>query len=130
MDEKRFDPAERKPRVLVVDDNEVLRTVLMITLRAEGYECSGAANGAEALALFESAPTEAVLLDLQMPVMGGAEFLRVLRARHDLPQPFVLVMSASGYGAREEAFGAGADSYLDKPFQAARIHEELLKSAA
>lgn len=88
-------PAPRKP-VLVVEDDEDVRAAVAEILEGEGYEVVVAANGREALdELVHVASPSLILLDLMMPVMGGPEFLRRLRAEwprlKDVP---VLVLTA------------------------------------
>ncbi|WP_049974050.1 response regulator [Azospirillum sp. B4] len=75
------------PRILVAEDNRVNRELILAVLRRLGYEAAGAADGAEAVSLFDAAgdtPFDLVLLDLNMPGVGGAEAARVL---HERPVP-------------------------------------------
>jgi response regulator RpfG family c-di-GMP phosphodiesterase len=69
----------RQPRILIVDDEEIVRVALGETLRREGYEVMTAANGLQALELLEQGPVSAVLTDLQMPQMTGLDFLGQVR---------------------------------------------------
>ncbi|MEE3625049.1 response regulator [Nitrospirillum sp. BR 11752] len=85
-------------RVLVAEDNRVNRELILAVLRRLGYDATGAADGAEAIALFDSAvpPFELVLLDLHMPGVGGAEAARELHGRpapagRSRPVPLVLM---------------------------------------
>ena len=71
----------REAPVLVVDDDDDLREILGRTLKEEGFHVETAANGQEALAVFESNVPCAVLLDLMMPVMDGFEFIRQIQKR-------------------------------------------------
>jgi two-component system, OmpR family, KDP operon response regulator KdpE len=107
--------SEPKPDVLIVDDNDVLRTVVRMTLNAHGYRCLEASNGREALSVLAHDPVPLVILDVQMAVMNGIEFLEVLRGS-DAPQPYVVACSAGGPEARRAILAAGADDYLAKPF--------------
>jgi CheY-like chemotaxis protein len=89
----------RSPRVLVVDDHAVAREPLIRVLRWSGYDATGAANGAEALAGHAAAPADLVLLDLMMPKVDGVQFLEELRRSptgRDVP---VLVMTAMPDGS-------------------------------
>lgn len=102
--------------LLVVDDDADLREALQDVLRDAGYEVLTAANGRQALEVLARAPVTPllVLLDMMMPVLDGAGFLRELYARpggRDIP---VVVFSASA-GAREEAEQLSARAYLRKP---------------
>jgi len=110
----------RSARVLVVDDEGLVRSLLRRALEAEGFEVVEAASGDEALARLpaaESAPeVDAVLLDLTMPGSDGGVVLRKLRARH----PALPVALMSGY-APEDATralrGQHPDAFLEKPFR-------------
>ena len=109
-------PAVR--RILVVDDEETVRSVLMRMLRSFGYEAVTAANGQEAVDLFLAGRDDfrAVLLDLTMPELDGAEtFREIHRLRPALP-----VILMSGYSEHDAVsrFGAqGLAGFLQKPFQ-------------
>jgi DNA-binding NtrC family response regulator len=102
-------------RILVVDDDAAVRMALRVTLEYEGYQVVGASNGWEALALIESEKPDVVLLDVEMPGLGGLAVLRRLQTKHEsLP---VVVMSAHATSAtRVEAVSAGAVDVLEKPF--------------
>lgn len=105
-------------RVLVVDDEEVVRNVLVRMLKAFGYESTTACDGQQAVQLFHEGMPDfcAVLLDLTMPELDGAETFREI---HRL-QPELPVVLMSGYSEQEavEKFGAeGLAGFLQKPFQ-------------
>jgi CheY-like chemotaxis protein len=111
-------------RILIADDDEVLRSLLRLTLPAEDYNVAEATNGAEALALIEAGPPDLVVLDWQMPQRSGAEVLRELRASgRRLP---VLVLTAAGKpGHRRTAELLGADAFLTKPFSPLQLLAEI-----
>ena len=125
-------PVEPKPaappvrRVLVVDDEETVRSVLARMLRSFGYEAVVAANGQEAVQLFHAGRDDfrAVLLDLTMPELDGAEtFREIHRMRPDLP-----VVLMSGYSEQDAVakFGAaGLAGFLQKPFQPDTLRTRL-----
>jgi two-component system KDP operon response regulator KdpE len=100
--------------VLVVDDDPALVRTLGINLRARGYEVHAAATGAGALRLAAAHPPDAVILDLGLPDMDGAEVIAGLRGWTDVP---VIVLSAREQ-SREKvaALDDGADDYVVKPF--------------
>ena len=99
------------PAVLVVDDDAALRHMLRLTLQDYGFKVRSAENGRDALEAVAEAVPDAVVLDLEMPVMDGRAFYRELRKRGiEVP---VLIVSA--YGARAAGRELGAPA-IDKPF--------------
>ena len=102
---------------LVVDDSRVIRKVARRIIEDMGFEIAEAADGMEALAWCRSAMPEAILLDWNMPVMTGIEFLRQLRAEPGGQTPVVLLCTVENDVAHiAEALDAGADEYIMKPF--------------
>ncbi|MGA0603704.1 response regulator [Caulobacter sp. KR2-114] len=102
---------------LVVDDSRVIRKVARRILEDLGFEIAEAADGMEALAWCRAAMPDAILLDWNMPVMGGLEFLRKLRAEPGGDAPVVVFCTVENDVAHiEEALEAGADEYIMKPF--------------
>jgi len=101
--------------VLVVDDFADIRELLRLALEEEGYRVRVCEHGAAALEMVERETFGVILLDIQMPVMDGVEFVRVYRS---LPghQAHLVVMTA-GHNARLYAERVGADRYLAKPFE-------------
>lgn len=115
----------RTLRLLVVDDEEVIRDVLRTLLKREGYNVTTANDATEALALFETESYDAVLLDLMLPDRPGLEVLRELRRR----DPDVVVVIVTAYSSIEgaiEAMREGAFHYIPKPFQ----NQEVLLTVA
>ena len=102
---------------LVVDDSRVIRKVARRILEELGYEVAEAADGMEALAWCRAAMPEAILLDWNMPVMTGVEFLRRLRAEEGGEAPVVVFCTVENDVAHiTEALEAGANEYIMKPF--------------
>jgi len=100
-------------RILVVDDNAELRSVVSDMLRIEGYAVSEAADGLEGLAVFASCGPDAVLLDLQMPRCGGLDALQLIRSQ-DLDIPVIVLTGVSDPLVECEAVRRGASGYLSK----------------
>lgn len=102
---------------LVVDDSRVVRKVARKILETLDFECEEAENGQEALDLCAHRMPDAVLLDWNMPVLSGIEFLRRLRkmAGGDAPK-VVFCTTENDLGHIQEALSAGADEYIMKPF--------------
>lgn len=121
-------------RLLLIDDNAMLRKALRIALGQMGYAVTEAANGAEALARFREQPVPLVVTDIVMPEKEGLETVRELRAL--APQVKIIAMSGGGTGAAGDylrmAKILGADRVLQKPFSdddLAAVIRELLGGA-
>ncbi|MFO3796974.1 MAG: response regulator transcription factor [Anaerolineales bacterium] len=100
--------------ILVVDDEKALRDFVRRNLEVRGYRVLTAANGLEALALFEQEHVSLLILDVMMPHMDGLEVTRRLREGSNVP---IIILSALGEEADKiRAFDLGADDYLTKPF--------------
>lgn len=101
-------------KILIVDDEERMRRVLVDYLRIKGYHTVEAANGADALRLFDTERPDMVLLDVMMPVMDGWETCRRLREQSAVP---IIMLTARGQEEDElTGFSLGADEYIAKPF--------------
>lgn len=101
-------------KILIVDDEERMRRILVDYLRIKGYDTAEAANGAEALERFAEYRPDMVLLDVMMPVMDGWETCRRLRAISEVP---ILMLTARTQEEDELCgFALGADEYIAKPF--------------
>jgi DNA-binding response OmpR family regulator len=118
--------------VLVVDDEPIVREVVVSYLQHEGYETLEAGDGQAARRLVEEDPPDLVVLDLMLPGIDGLELCRWIRARSDLP---VIMLTARGEEAdRIVGLELGADDYIAKPFSprelAARVRTVLRRSSA
>jgi two-component system, OmpR family, response regulator MprA len=100
------------PRILVVDDDPLVRGTISMFLQTEGYAVQTAADGVEALEQIGREPPAVVLLDMRMPVMDGWTFVHELRAR-DLAVPIIVMTAAQD--ARRWADELGASAYVPKP---------------
>jgi CheY-like chemotaxis protein len=102
-------------KVLVVDDDQGIRELVATALSEEGYDVSGAADGAEALDRIAEVRPDVILLDMRMPVMDGWEFARRYRSQPAPHAPIVIVTAA--LDVAKDAKEIGADGFLAKPFQ-------------
>ena len=109
-------------RILVVDDEEVVRELTVEILRRSGYEPHGVPSAGQALELLDDEPFDLVVSDVVMPEMTGVEFLYELRARRpDLP--VVLMTGGSKEPERtSKAVELGASGLLYKPFSQAELN--------
>ncbi len=102
---------------LLVDDSRVIRKVARRILEDIGFEIAEASDGMEALAWCRAAMPDAILLDWNMPVMNGIEFLRRLRQEPGGSGPTVVFCTVENEVERiREALQAGAQEYIMKPF--------------
>ena len=118
--------------VLVVDDEPIVREVVVNYLRREGFRTLEAADGDAARRLVEEGSPTLVVLDVMLPGTDGLELCRWIRARSDLP---VIMLTARGEEAdRIVGLELGADDYVTKPFSprelAARVRTVLRRSSA
>jgi two-component system, OmpR family, response regulator len=106
--------ADRAPRILLVDDEQSIQTLLSYPLRKDGYEVVQAGDGREALSRFTEAPFDLVVLDVMMPRLDGLEVCRRLRARSSVP----IIMLTAKADEIDKVVGLelGADDYITKPF--------------
>jgi len=110
------------PRVLVVDDDPDIRTIVGLNLTLAGMETGEASNGQEALDLLETGDWDACILDLAMPKTDGMTALRELREKERLDDLVVVVLSATSTPARAiEGLKLGAHAHLTKPFSPAAV---------
>ena len=111
-------------KILIVDDEPNIRTVLSRTLNDQQYEIELASNGAEAIQRIQKSHYDLMLLDLRMPLVSGLEVLKVARARD--PESIVIILTAHGtLESAVEALRMGAFDYLFKPASPSEIRERV-----
>jgi CheY-like chemotaxis protein len=120
-------------RVLIVDDDAMVRRLAVRALEPDGYVLSEAVNGREALEQMGAEMPDLVILDLLMPELGGMEVLRVLRANpRTVYVPVLILTSKIDEGSTRAGFDVGATDYLTKPFSlpqlAARVRACLRRA--
>jgi DNA-binding NtrC family response regulator len=103
-------------RILIVDDEEVLRDVLDVLLRREGFETLTAASGEEALNVLESEDVDLVVLDVMLPGISGIDTLRAMRISNPA-LPVIVITAFSSIDGAIEAMKYGAFHYIPKPFK-------------
>jgi two-component system response regulator RegX3 len=118
-------------QVLIVEDEESLADPLAYLLRKEGFEVTVVADGPSALAEFDRAGADIVLLDLMLPGMSGTEVCKLLRARSSVP--VIMVTARDSEIDKVVGLELGADDYVTKPYSAreliARIRAVLRRGA-
>jgi two-component system chemotaxis response regulator CheY len=123
-------PAGGAGRVcLVVDDSRVVRRIARGILEAQGFAIEEAEDGEQALACCRRAMPAAILLDWNMPVMNGIEFIRALKAEFgDAAAPVVFCTTENDMRFIVEAMEAGATEYIMKPFDAEIIASKFAQA--
>jgi len=119
-------PPGAEKTVLVVDDSRVLRKLVARMLLDLSFRVEEAEHGADALAVCERAMPDAILLDWNMPVMSGIEFVRRLRAMPGGTGPVVIFCTTERKLEQiQEAVEAGANEYIMKPFDISILEAKL-----
>jgi len=127
--------AERSVRILLVDDEHSVQTLLAYPLRKDGYEVVSARDGREALDRFAEHRFDLVVLDIMLPKLDGIEVCRRLRSRSQVP--IIMLSAKDDEGDKVLGLEMGADDYITKPFsvrefrsrvKAALRRSEMLRS--
>jgi two-component system KDP operon response regulator KdpE len=119
-------------RILVVDDDPQIRRVMRITLTGQGYEVDDARNGENALEKLRDQRFDLVMLDMNMPGIGGLETCQLIRERSEIA--IIVLTVRDSEQDKVGALDAGADDYVTKPFNApelwARVRAALRRMPA
>jgi two-component system, chemotaxis family, chemotaxis protein CheY len=111
---------------LIVDDSKIVRKVMRKIIEPLGFSISEAENGQEALDIAKKETFSLIMLDWNMPVMTGIEFLKLLRALPDIEQPQVIFCTTENeFSKIQEALISGANEYVMKPFDEDIIRGKL-----
>lgn len=117
----------KKPRILVVEDDTVVRGLEVFTLEQAGYEVVEVATGEEALERLRKRSFDLVILDIMMPGIDGYEVLEQIRVMPTRAHTPVIIVTAKGReqsGMIREA-GGGVDDHIDKPFQPSTLESAV-----
>ena len=115
-----------KPKVLIVDDEDFFRKMIVMGFEKDGFSAVQADNGEDAVKLAGEHLPDLVLLDLVMPRLLGFEVCRILREDPRFARTAIIIMSAKSYKPdMDKAAELGADAYVVKPFEMS----DLLKTA-
>ena len=115
--------------VLVVDDDDAIRTLISRVLLRAKYDVAQAGNGSEALAKLRARRFQTVVLDLMMPVMSGFEVVEYLRTNDDAGAPCIVVVSAAGERDLQGINSPLVRSVLRKPFDLPELLAAVEKCA-
>jgi DNA-binding NtrC family response regulator len=124
-DTVRDGEVHRRPaRVLVVDDDAEMRTLLRRTLEFDGHQVTELDRGTHVVETLRRAPFDLVILDKEMPGLTGIDLLPILRL--EFPRvPVVLVTAFGGRQVATSALRLGAASYLEKPFRLGQLRDAI-----
>lgn len=116
------------PRVLVVEDEYVIAQNILALLRAKGYETQHAADGLEGFELAKKGKFDLALLDVMLPRVSGLDLCRLLRDEPKTAGIKIVMVTGLGRGKDvDDAFAAGADDYIIKPFDSERFFKKIRK---
>lgn len=115
------------PEVLVVDDSKVMRDMVVACLRPyPGLNFTHASSGLEAIERLSLKPYDLIVLDLNMPDIGGIEVVEFVRGQDTLRHlPIIIVTTRGDEASRAKALGAGANCFMTKPFKPDAILAEV-----
>jgi DNA-binding NtrC family response regulator len=112
--------------VLVIDDDEAMRRLLIDFLHRDGHRVVEAASGEAAVSLVEQESVDVVLLDKEMPGMNGLDVLSFLHRRFP-STPVILITAFGGPEVAEESYRRGAVEYIEKPFRLTNVVDRVRK---
>jgi two-component system chemotaxis response regulator CheY len=114
--------------VLIVDDSTSMRQIVRLTLQSAGFTVFEGSNGIQGLERLHAQPIQAVISDVNMPIMDGIAFLRAIRLLAEYRSIPVLMMTTSSQAnRRQEGRLAGATGWIVKPFSPTQLLETLSK---
>ncbi len=113
---------EKKKKILLVDDEVDIVTVIRMRLESSGYEVVVATDGKEALNTARSIMPDLIILDLMLPGMDGFHVARMLKYDiHYKDIPIIMLTAKAGEEFRKTGEQVGADAYMNKPFEAEKL---------
>jgi two-component system sensor histidine kinase/response regulator len=123
-------PAHSRTRILIAEDNVVNQRVALRILEKEGYTVAVAGNGMDALKALEGQTFDVILMDVQMPEMGGFEATAAIRKKEQGGRGHIAIIAMTAHamtGDRELCLAAGMDDYISKPIRARTLLDLLEK---
>jgi DNA-binding response OmpR family regulator len=114
------------PRLLIVEDEAHIVTLLTTKFSNAGYAIELARDGQQGLDLATANPPDIILLDVMLPKLDGYEVCRAIKAHYGASAPLVVMLSARSQAAdRQRGLAAGCDDYVTKPFRPADLLERI-----
>jgi len=115
-----------KPRILIVEDDPDLQTILTFQLESDGYAIDRAGNGEEAFHHIQESIPDCILLDIMMPVMDGFSFLKRLRSvDRTLDVPVIVLTASEDSRAPRKSSQYMADAFMQKPYDLAALSAKI-----
>ncbi|MGQ4648398.1 response regulator [Lyngbya aestuarii] len=115
-------------KVLVIENEEIFREILINILKREGFDAIGAENGSQGLNLAREFAPDLILCDVKMPELNGYDVLRALRQNdHTANIPFIFLTAETIHSVIDQGQLLGANGYLTKPFTTAQLLEAINK---
>jgi two-component system chemotaxis response regulator CheY/putative two-component system response regulator len=111
-------------KVLIVDDDQTNRKLIVTILSKQGFESLEASNGVEAFSVLENNDVDIILLDIVMPVMNGLEFLQKIKTMPKFLKLPIIILTTDD-SKKTEALALGADDVLIKPISPVTLAEKL-----
>jgi DNA-binding response OmpR family regulator len=105
---------ERVPSLLLIEDDDAIRTALELSLTRQGHRVATAASGEDGLKLLREQRPDLIVLDVMLPGIDGMQVCRLLR--RDMQVPIIMLTALGGEGDRVAGLDTGADDYMPKPF--------------
>ncbi|HDR04149.1 MAG TPA: response regulator [Candidatus Marinimicrobia bacterium] len=114
--------------ILVADDSSTVRKFVSFSLKLQDYIVITAEDGMDALEKISQTAVDLAIVDLNMPNMDGFELIETIRQSEDYKNlPIIILSSERGEGTKQRGFELGANTYLEKPFDAKVIQEQVAK---
>ena len=112
-------------RILIVDDEPIVRLVHSKLLSQAGHHITQAENGEQAVALAKNHPFDVILMDINMPVMNGLDSTAKIRAQESEHRAYIIGISGLAPVVQEDCLAKGMDKVLEKPATIAQLHSVL-----
>ena len=117
---------EKKPLIMIADDEEDIKVILKAYLESTGFEVVTAYDGLNAIATAKENKPDLILMDIMMPVIDGVEATKQLKAQEETRDiPVVMLSAVAQSGMIEKAVEAGAADYISKPFEPVTVKEVI-----
>lgn len=115
-----------KPKILIVDDEPLIRDALAYKLKKDGYDIDTAEDGEKAIDMIDAEDYQIIISDIMMPFVSGFELVKILKERGK-EAPVLMLTSLNSETAVLKAFDLGADDYMTKPFSPNELSVRIKK---